>query len=145
MALVLGGFFQFIFPIEFLLKVLYAIFFTVLKPKNTIIHLQVCRKNAKFTYLFLQKQCYIQLFCFEICVPCQNVCFCFGLCDSTHCLFTQIVFRHARLPVSRKLSSIEDANSPFILSTHVSAALNSRACYSRMDSDWVSMILSFIS
>ncbi len=33
----------------------------------------------------------------------------------------------------------------FILSAHASAALNSRACDSRIDSDWVSMILSFIS
>uniref|UniRef100_A0A671PGX2 Alpha-2,8-sialyltransferase 8E-like n=1 Tax=Sinocyclocheilus anshuiensis TaxID=1608454 RepID=A0A671PGX2_9TELE len=26
---------------------------------------------------------------FEMCVLCQNVCFCFGLCDSTHCQFNQ--------------------------------------------------------
>ncbi len=33
----------------------------------------------------------------------------------------------------------------FVLSAHASAALNSRARDSRMDSDWVSMFLSFIS
>ncbi len=33
----------------------------------------------------------------------------------------------------------------FVLSSHSSAALNSRARYSRMDSDWVSMFVSFIS
>ncbi len=33
----------------------------------------------------------------------------------------------------------------FIISSHSSAALNSRAHYSRIDSDWVSMFLSFIS
>ncbi len=33
----------------------------------------------------------------------------------------------------------------FILSPRESAALNSRAHYSRMDSDWLSVFLSFIS
>ncbi len=33
----------------------------------------------------------------------------------------------------------------FILSACASAALNSRARYSRMDSDWLSVFLSFIS
>ncbi len=33
----------------------------------------------------------------------------------------------------------------FILSARASAALNSRAHYSRMDSDWLSVFLSFIS
>ncbi len=33
----------------------------------------------------------------------------------------------------------------FILSAHLSTALNSRARYSRMDSDWVPVFLSFIS
>ncbi len=33
----------------------------------------------------------------------------------------------------------------FILSARASAALNSRARYSRMDSDWLSVFLSFIS
>ncbi len=33
----------------------------------------------------------------------------------------------------------------FILSARASAALNSRARYSRIDSDWLSMFLSFIS
>ncbi len=39
---------------------------------------------------FSEKQYYSQLFYFEMCVLCQNVCFCFGLCDSAHCLFTQL-------------------------------------------------------
>ncbi len=33
----------------------------------------------------------------------------------------------------------------FIVRAHLSAALNSRARYSKMDSDWVSMFVSFIS
>ncbi len=34
-----------------------------------------------YVYIFvsLEKQRYSQLFNFEMCVPCQNVCFCFGL------------------------------------------------------------------
>ncbi len=38
---------------------------------------------------FSEKQCYSQLLYFEMCVPCWNVCFCFGLCDSAHCQFIQ--------------------------------------------------------
>lgn len=32
-----------------------------------------------------QQQRYSQFFCFEKCVSCRNVCFCFPLCDSAHC------------------------------------------------------------
>ncbi len=32
---------------------------------------------------FSEKQCYSQLFCFEMCVPCRNVCFCFGVTPAT--------------------------------------------------------------
>ncbi len=38
-----------------------------------------------------EKQCYSQLFDFG--VPCRNVCFCFGLCDSAHFHFIQWYFQ----------------------------------------------------
>ncbi len=50
---------------------------------KNIICLQILRKHVKITYLFL-----CQLFCFEMCVFCQNVSFCFGLRDSAQCQFT---------------------------------------------------------
>ncbi len=53
--------------------------------------------------------------------------------------------RTITIKITIKIMILADANRQFILSTNVSAALNSRACDSRIDSDWVSMILSFIS
>lgn len=50
------------------------IFLTVRKHKNTIIFLQRFRKHAEFTNCFSRKQCYSQLFCFEICVLGWNIC-----------------------------------------------------------------------
>lgn len=58
------------------LKVLYAIDYWKVK--------------IYFTYLFLWKNNpNSQLFYFAMCFRYWNACFCFGLCDSTHCHFTQ--------------------------------------------------------
>ncbi len=38
---------------------------------------------------FSEKQHYSQLFYFKMCIQCQNICYCFGLCDSAHCQFNQ--------------------------------------------------------
>ncbi len=55
-------------------------FLTVLEHKNIIICLPIIRKHAKFTFVS-PKKTMLQLFYFEMCVPCQNVCVCFDLCD----------------------------------------------------------------
>jgi len=39
--------------------------------------------------LFTEKHFYSQLFYFEMCDLCWNVCFCFGLCDLAHSQYLQ--------------------------------------------------------
>ncbi len=56
-----------------------------------------------------EKQCYSQLFYFEMCVLCRNVCFWFDLCDCTHCQFTQQYFntRVARWWKTQRITAME--------------------------------------
>ncbi len=61
-------------------------FLAVQMHKNTIICLQIFRKHTKFTYSHTKNNA---TFYFEVCIPCQDVCFCFSLCDSSHYQFTQ--------------------------------------------------------
>ncbi len=57
-------------------------FLTLLKHKNTIICLQICKKHAKLTYLFIWKNnATVSYSPLKMCIPCQNVCLCFGLCN----------------------------------------------------------------
>ncbi len=59
------------------LKVLYLGFWlTLIKHKNTIRCLQIFKKHAKLTYLFIWKACYSPL---KMCIPARNVCVCYGL------------------------------------------------------------------
>jgi len=52
---------------------------TLLKHKNTKICLQIFKKHAKLTYLFIWKTMLQSVILLWKCVPCRNVGLCFGL------------------------------------------------------------------
>ncbi len=41
----------------------------------------LCKKHAKLTYLFIWKIMLVSYCPLKICIPCRNVCLCFGLCN----------------------------------------------------------------
>ncbi len=53
--------------------------------------------------------CYSQLFIllWNVCSVSEWFFFFFGLCDSTYCKFTQLIFRHSGLPIARKYSVLQ--------------------------------------
>ncbi len=71
-----------VFMFAFISKVLYALLFFVCIYLESMLISHTCLS---------EKQCYSQLFDFG--VPCRNVCFCFGLCDSAHFHFIQWYFQ----------------------------------------------------
>ncbi len=76
-------------------------FLTLIKNKNTIICLQIFKKHAKLTYLFIWKTMLVSYSPLKMCVPGPNVGLCFGLWDPPTASLP-IVFRHPRLPVGGK-------------------------------------------
>ncbi len=71
-----------VFMFAFISKVLYGLLFFVCIYLENMLISHTCLS---------EKQCYSQLFDFG--VPCRNVCFCFGLCDSAHFHFIQWYFQ----------------------------------------------------
>ncbi len=55
-------------------------FLTLLNHRNIIICLQICKKHAKLTYLFIWKNnATVSYSSLKMCFPCRDVCLCFGL------------------------------------------------------------------
>lgn len=59
------------------------------KYRNTIISLQTF-KNLVNIPVYLKNNAKDSYSSLKICVPCGNLCLCFGLCNSVHCRFTQL-------------------------------------------------------
>ncbi len=65
-------------------------YLTLLKHKNTIICLQIFKKHAKLTYLFIWKKCYSQLFFFENVYSRARMSVLLWFMKPAHCQFTQL-------------------------------------------------------
>ncbi len=77
---------------------------TLLKHKNTIICLQICRKHAKLTYLYIWKTMLQSVILLWKCAFWPGMSGYVLVCETCPLPVYPIVFRHPRLPVGGKHS-----------------------------------------